>query len=135
MYDLIGGRAAWTVLGLPTEGQIGDRRRISQFVLPAPSVGIDATIGDVARLNGGDVPTAVLGAGGVLLGAVQPTALGLPANTSVERVMITAPGTIRPDLRVEAALRQLDDDGLDHVYVTTASGVLIGLVVPGDVHV
>ena len=35
--DVIGGRAAWTVLGLPTEGQIGDRRRVSAFVLPAPS--------------------------------------------------------------------------------------------------
>lgn len=135
MYDLIGGRAAWTVLGLPTEGQIGDRRRVSQYVLPAPSVGIDSTIGDVVRLDRGDVPTAVLGEGGVLLGVVQPTALGLPADTPVEAVMITAPGTIRPDLRVEEALRQLHDDGLDHVYVTTASGVLIGLVVRDDVHV
>lgn len=135
MYDLIGGRAAWTVLGLPTEGQIGDRRRISQYVAPAPSVGIDATIRDVVRLGCGDAPCAVLGSGGVLLGVVQTTALGLPATTPVERVMITAPGTIRPDVRVDDVLQQLQDDGLDHVYVTTASGVLIGLVVPGDVHV
>jgi CBS domain-containing protein len=123
------------VLGLPTEGQIGDRRRISQYVVAGPSVGIDATIADVGRLDGVDLPTAVLGADGVLLGVLQPTALHLPASTPVERVMITAPGTIRPDLRVEDVLRQLHDDGLDHVYVTTASGVLVGLVIPGDVHV
>jgi CBS domain-containing protein len=122
-------------LGLPTEGQIGDRRRVSQYVVPAPAVGIDATIGDVVRLDSGGLPTAVLGAGGVLLGVLQPSALGLPTSTPVERVMITAPGTIRPDLRVDDAVRQLRADGLDHVYVTTASGVLVGLVIPGDVHV
>ena len=40
-----------------------------------------------------------------------------------------------PSVRVEEALHQLQDDGLDHVYVTTASGVLVGLVIPRDVHV
>jgi CBS domain-containing protein len=83
----------------------------------------------------GDLPTAVLGSGDVLLGVVQPTALSLPAITPVERVMITAPGTIRPDLRVDDALRHLHDDGLDHVYVTTVSGVLVGLVTPADLPV
>ena len=132
---MIGGRAAWTVLGLATEGQIGDRRRISEYVLAAPSVGVDATIADVVRVGAGDMPTAVVSTDGVLVGALHPTARGLPADTPVERVMITAPGTIRPDLRVEDVLRQLEDDGLDHVYVTTSGGVLVGLVIPGGIHV
>jgi CBS domain-containing protein len=123
------------VLGLPTEGQIGDRRRISQYVLPAPSVGIDATIADIVRLDAGVQPIAVVSGDGVLVGAVQPTALGLPASTPVEPVMISAPGTVRPDMRVEEVLEQLKQDGLDHIYVTTASGVLIGLVIPGRIHV
>jgi len=133
--DLIGGRAAWTVLGLATEGQIGDRRRVSAFVLPAPSVGIDATIADVRAVAIGGRPTAVLGDGGVLLGAIQGSVARLPDDTPVESVMVTAPGTIRPDLRVDEAVQQVREDGLDHVYVTTVSGVLIGLVIPDEIHV
>ncbi len=134
MSDLIGGRAAWTVLGLPTDGQVGDRRRVSAFVLPARSVGIDATMADVRSVASDGRPVAVLGEGGVLLGVIQGTASQLPDNTSVESVMITAPGTIRPDLRVDEAVRQVREDGLDHVYVTTVSGVLVGLVIPDEIH-
>ena len=135
MSDVIGGRVAWTVLGLPTEGQIGDRRRVSAFVLPAPSVGVDASMADVRAVAIVGRPTAVLGDGGVLLGAIQSTVARLPDDTLVESVMITAPGTIRPDLRVDEAIQQVRDDGLDHVYVTTVSGVLIGLVIPDEIHV
>jgi len=135
VYDLIGGRAAWTVLGLPTEGQIGDSRRISSVVTPAPSVSVDATIDDVIALASVAAPVAVLGAGGVLLGALQPTARGLPGDTPVERAMIPAPGTIRPDMRIDAVAQQLRDDGLDFVFVTAVSGVLFGLIVTKDLHV
>ena len=104
-------------------------------MLPAPSVGVDATIAEVIRLGSGDKPIAVVTDTGVLVGAVQPTARALPERTPVERVMISAPSTIRPDLRVDEVLEQLRKDGLDHVYVTTASGVLIGLVVQAELHV
>ncbi len=135
MYDLIGGRAAWTVLGLPTEGQIGDSRRISSVVAPAPSVGIDATINDVIALGIVQHPVAVLGPEGVLLGALQLTARGLPPDTPVERAMIPAPGTIRPDMRIDAVAVQLQKDQVDHVFVTTVAGVLLGLIVTNDLHV
>lgn len=135
MYDLIGGRAAWTVLGLPTEGQVGDQRRISSIVAPAPQVSVDATIGDVIALGAIRFPVAVLGPGGVLLGAVQPTVRGLPPGTAVEQAMIPAPGTIRPDVRIDDVAEQLHHDGLDHVFVTTVSGVLLGLIITEDMHV
>lgn len=136
MADLIGGRAAWTVLGLPTEGHVGDRRRVSQFVLEARTVDIDETIADVRALGGEwTAPAAVVGAGNVLLGALHPRAAGLPGQTPVEQAMVLAPGTIRPDLRVDEALAQLADDHLDHVFVTTVSGVLVGLLVAGQTHV
>lgn len=135
MSDLIGGRAAWTVLGLPTEGQVGDRRRVSQFVLEARTVGIDATIADVLAQGEWSAPAAVVGPGGVLLGAMQPTAAALPGPTPVEQAMTSAPGTIRPDLRIDEVMSQLDEDHLDHIFVTTASGVLVGLIIPGETHV
>ena len=135
MRDLIGGRAAWTVLGLTTEGQVGDARRISQYVQPARSVDIGATIADVIALGDVRFAVPVLGPGDVVVGAVQPTARGLPTETRIEAVMIPAPGTIRPDLRVDDVVRQLREDHLDHVLVTTVSGVLVGLVVTDELHV
>lgn len=134
MYDLIGGRAAWTVLGLPTEGQVADSRRISSAVAPAPSVSVSATVDDVVALGSVEFPIAVLGPDRVLLGALQPTVVGLPRDTPVERAMIPAPGTIRPDMRIDDVARQLREDGLDHVYVTTVAGVLLGLIVTKDLH-
>lgn len=135
MHDLIGGRAAWTALGLPTEGTVGDRRRISQFVETVPTVAIDATIGDVQALDPSRFPVPVTNADGVLLGAVDPVATALPPSTPVIDVMVPAPGTIRPELRIDEVVERLRRDGLDHSFVTTVSGVLQGLVVTDELHV
>jgi CBS domain-containing protein len=135
VYLLEGGRAAWTVMGLPTEGQIGDSRRIRRFVDEVPVVAIDATVADVQRV--GDIPytVAVLGCDDVVVGALRPSVLALPPRTRVRDIMIPAPSTIRPDLRVEEVAQRLADDGLDHVLVTTVNGVLLGLVTAEGLHV
>lgn len=135
VHDLIGGRAAWTVLGYPTEGQVGDRRRVSAHVLDAPRVHIDATVSDVRAAQTDHRPVAVVDDAGVLLGAVQETAEGLPATTAVADIMAPAPGTVRVDQRVDDVLAQLRKDHLQHAYVTNAEGKLVGLVVPDEVHV
>jgi CBS domain-containing protein len=133
--DLIGGRAAWTVLGMPTEGQVGDARRIAQFVQAARTVRVDARIADVVALGDLQFSVPVLGPDDVVVGAIQPAARTLPRDTPVERVMTPAPGTIRPDVRVDDVASQLREDHLDHVLVTTASGVLVGIVVTEELHV
>ena len=128
VYMLEGGRAAWTVLGLPTEGQIGDARRIGPRAVDVPSVPVDATVRDVVAL--GDIPytVVVLGPDDVVVGALRPAVSALPPRTRVRDIMIPAPATIRPDLRVEEVARRFAKDGLDHVLVSTVNGVLIGLV-------
>jgi CBS domain-containing protein len=123
------------VLGLPTEGHVGDRRRISSVVQPAPSVSINSTIDDVLALGRVEHPIAVLGPERILLGALQPTARGLPGATPVEQAMIPAPGTIRPDMRIDDVAEQLQKDRLDHIFVTTVAGVLLGLIVTDELHV
>jgi predicted transcriptional regulator len=133
--DLIGGRAAWTALGMPTEGQVGDARRIAQYVQPARTVRIDATIADVIALGDLRYAVPVLGPDDVVLGAVQPSARALPPSTRVEDAMNPAPGTIRPDVRVDDVAEQLRADHLDHVLVTTVSGVILGIVVREELHV
>jgi len=77
----------------------------------------------------------VVGPDDIVLGAVQPTARTLPPSTKVEGVMITAPGTIRPEVRVEDVVAQLREDHLDHVLVTKVSGALVGIVVTDELHV
>jgi CBS domain-containing protein len=131
---LVGGRAGWTAQGEPTEGQVGDRRRISQYLEPTASVDIDATIGDASRVAGDAPSIAVVGPGDVLLGALARTALRLPEDTRVEDAMISAPSTIRPELRIDEVAEQLRNDGLDHVYVTRVDGTLLGLVITEKLH-
>ena len=131
------------MLGLPTEGSVGDRRRISQFVVQPSTVPVEATIADIADITAdvaadaaqAECPVAVLGENRVLLGALHPPARRLPPQTPVQRAMQPAPATIRPDLRIEDVVDQLEKDGLDHVFVTTASGVLVGLAVRDMLHV
>jgi len=132
VYLLEGGRAAWTVLGLPTDGQVGDARRIGPRAVDVPTVPIDATVADVIAV--GDIPytVVVLGCGDVVVGALRPTVRTLPRRTRVRDVMIPAPSTIRPDLRVEEVAARFAKDGLDHVLVTTVDGVLVGLVTMED---
>jgi CBS domain-containing protein len=136
VYDLIGGRASWTVLGLPTEGYVGDSRRIAALARPAPRVSIDSTVADVVALGSDDDDVvAVLGCDGVLIGAVHAEARSLPPDTTVESIMIAAPATIRPDLRIDEVVPRLRKDRLDRIFVTAVNGSLIGTIVLEDLHV
>jgi rhodanese-related sulfurtransferase len=132
VHDLIGGRAAWTALGLSTEGTVADRDRISVYAAEVPTVAIDATLADVVGLAGLRFPVPVVNRDGVVLGAVEPTASSKPAATPVEDVMVPAPRTIRPEVRLDDAREQLRRDRLDHVLVTAVNGVLIGRVVTDE---
>jgi rhodanese-related sulfurtransferase len=129
VHDLIGGRAAWTALGLPTQGTIGDRHRVSGHAVDVPTAPIDATLADVPGLAEQRFPVPITNSHHVLLGAVEPSAAAKLPTTPVAEVMIPAPRTIRPELRVDDAADQLRKDGLEHVFVTAVNGVLIGLVV------
>jgi rhodanese-related sulfurtransferase len=132
VHDLIGGRAAWTALGLPTDGEIGDQGRVGQYVDKAPAVLIDDAISDVVALGESRLPTPVVDADGVLLGAVEPAATERSAATPVRDVMTPAPRTIRPEGRVDEVVEQLRRDGLDHIFVTAVNGVLFGRVITAE---
>lgn len=135
VHDLIGGRAAWTALGLATEGSVGDRRRISQYVDVVDTLPLDGSISDLHRLGEQRFPIPIVTEDGVLMGVVHPTAAALDADTPLADVMVPAPGTIRPELRIEEVTEQLHHDGLDHVFVTAVDGTLLGLVVTSELHV
>ena len=134
VYDLIGGRATWTALGLPTEGSVADRRRISNFVSVADTTPFRSTIGDVRRRSL-RYPVAVVGRHGVVVGSLEEAADALADDTPVSRVMVPAPATIRSEKRVEDVVRQLHDDGVQRVFVTTVSGALMGQVFADELHI
>lgn len=131
MFDLIGGRATWTAIGLPTEGAVGDRGRIASVVKQVDSVPFHSTMADVRR-RATRYPVAVLGSNGVLVGSIDDDAASLPGETPVPQVMKPAPRTIRGELRIDKAAERLRKDRLDHVFVTTVNGALLGLVSPDD---
>ncbi len=118
---------------MPTEGSVADRRRISHHLRPAHVVAVDGTIGDLPTRRG---PVAVVNADGVLLGAVDAGAVsGLTSDTAIAPIMVPGPGTIRPELRIDEVAGRLRADSLDHVFVTTIAGVLLGIITPEDLHV
>ena len=136
MYDLIGGRASWTVLGLPTEGAVGDRRRISSVVRPAASVTVDSTIRAIVALDPAvDDTIAVVDEHGVLVGAIDPGAVTLAPDTPVERIMMPAPSTIRPDLRIDEVVTRLHEDHLRQIFVTAVNGTLFGVALLEELRV
>jgi CBS domain-containing protein len=137
VFDLAGGRATWTALGLPTEGSVGDRGRVASVVESVDSVPFHASMADV-RERAPNYPVAVLGRNGVLVGAIEssvdsmsdeiPVADVPVAEVPVAEVMVPAPRTIRGELRVDDVIKRLKKDGLDRVFVTSVSGVLLGQV-------
>jgi Mg/Co/Ni transporter MgtE len=134
VYDLIGGRATWTALGLPTEGTLGDRRRVASYVRKPAMVSVDSTIADLPPRERPAEPVAVVDDRGVLLGALQPEAAELPPDTPVARAMTPAPSTIRPELRVDVVAPRLRKDRIDHLFVTAVNGTLFGIVALDDLH-
>ncbi|MCB1002240.1 MAG: CBS domain-containing protein [Ilumatobacteraceae bacterium] len=134
VYDLIGGRATWTAFGLPTEGTTGDRRRIGEYLRTAATLPITATAGDVASAASARA-VAIVDERRVLLGSVDAALVAqLPPGTALAPIMVPAPSTIRPELRVGEVARRLRDDSLDHLFVTTIAGVLLGIVHREDLH-
>ena len=115
-----------------THSQAG---RISHYVVEVATLDVRSTVADLVALGEQRWPTPVVSDDGILVGAVHPTASTLPSSTPIERVMVPAPGTIRPELRIDDALEQLKRDGLDYVFVTAVDGVLLGRVVTQELHV
>jgi len=119
---------------MPTDGSVGDDRRIAHFVEAVITVPFAGTMAAVP-VDADDI-VVVVDPLGVVAGALDArTATSLPATTPVVDVMDPAPGTIRPEKTIDEVAQQLHGDGVDHVLVTTTAGVLLGIVRAEHLHV
>jgi rhodanese-related sulfurtransferase/CBS domain-containing protein len=129
VYDYVAGKAAWLADGLASEGLVRDDERAGAAArTDVPTVGAEATLGDAAALIGDWELVVVIGADDVVVGVVRAEATGGPSDTEVAAVMQTAPSTVRPSITVRELAKNMDQDGRQHLLVTTLGGRLIGLV-------
>jgi predicted transcriptional regulator len=136
VFDYPPGRQGWAARDLPTEGLVADRGRVGAIARrDVPRCAADETLGAVAARLGDEEWCVVVTDDDVVVGLLRADALGLEPDRAVATAMIPGPSTVRPHVRVRDLARQLDDDGLDRILVTTAEGVLVGVVRRGDLRV
>ncbi len=131
VYDYVAGKADWAAAGLPREG----------------TSTLEPAAGDAAD---GNVPTCTLGerlalvrervreAGWdtcivvneerIVLGRLRRAALAADDDRTVEQAMDEGPGTIRPNVPLEAIVRRLQERNLTTTIVTTSDGRLVGVL-------
>ena len=133
MYDYVAGKAAWLAEGLPGDGLLTDSQRAGAYARPGTTTfDADATVADVVKADDDWDVAAVLGPGGALLGAIRSEVRDLPPDVTIDSVMYTAPPTVRPSVPARELASSMDDDGRHHVFVTTLTGRLVGVVYRAD---
>ena len=70
----------------------------------------------------------VLNEAGVVLGLLDSEAFENADSASAEEVMEPAPITYRPSLSLEKAMERLHESKKEYALVTTADGILVGLL-------
>jgi CBS-domain-containing membrane protein len=93
-----------------------------------PRVGPDTKLGDLRPVIGSWELAVVVADGDVVIGVVRSEATGGPETVDVADVMQAAPATVRPSIPRRELIATMNDDGQQHVLVTTPQGVLLGLV-------
>lgn len=128
IYDYSDGLAAWLAEGYESEGLRTAERVGPRVLADVPRFAPQATVSDMVAGIGPWELAVVVECDGVVSGVARPEAGALPAGLVLERVMHTAPPTVRPSMAVSELARSMDDAGQHHALVTTPSGILLGLV-------
>ena len=123
--------------GLPGDGLLTDSQRAGAYARPdTRTLDAAATVADVVKAGdewGEDWDVAaVVSPSGVLLGAVRSEVRDLPTSLRVDAVMQPAPPTVRPSISARELASSMDDEGRRHIFVTTLTGRLVGVVYRAD---
>jgi rhodanese-related sulfurtransferase len=135
VFDYVAGKANWAGEGLPLEGTASSLRRIGDLARAnVPTCGLTDRVGDVRpRLTGKEWDSCiVVNEQRVVLGRVYESKLGQDDGASIEAVMDPGPTTYRPDTTAHEMVHTLHEHDLETAVVTTARGVLVGLLLRED---
>ncbi len=136
VYDYVGSKVDWIGDGLPFEGTLADRARLSTLADPdVPTCGLQETVAELRdRLGAWEFSLVVTGTQRVVLGLVRAEDLGVNDGRPVPEVMQEGPSTYRPHVTAEEMSKNLKKNPVPWVVVTTLSGHLIGVARPDKIH-
>ena len=121
------GLAAWLAEGLPNGGLLNGERVANLIRRDVPRVMPGTPVDQLPGLMGDWEVAVVVGGDEVVVGTVRAEAQAGPSGLPVERIMHTAPTTVRPSITVAELARSMDESGEGHVLVTTSGGRLLGM--------
>jgi CBS-domain-containing membrane protein len=135
-YDYVGSKMDWIGEGLPFEGTLADRARLSTLAeTEVPTCELDETVAQVrGRLGGWELALVVTDPARVVVGLVRAEALGLEDARQIATVMQEGPSTYRPHVTAAELSPKLKKRPVHWVVVTTLSGRLLGVARPEAVH-
>jgi CBS domain-containing protein len=123
----VDGLTAWLAEGLPGEGLRTPERVANVMRRDLPRLTPETTVDELPGIMGDWDVAVVVGPDGVVVGTVRAEAQAGPSGLSVERVMHTAPTTVRPSITISELARSMDESGEGHMLVTTPGGRLLGM--------
>ena len=131
VYRYTPGKDGWLASGLPTEGPESATPRAGDVANRDTSTcGLHDRLADVRdRLRtAGSTSCVVVDDQRVVLGRVRGQALDGDAERTVEAVMEAGPTTVRPSEPLEALIARMQARRVGSIIVTTADGVLVGVL-------
>jgi CBS domain-containing protein len=131
VYRYTPGKDGWLAMGLSTEGPDAATPRAGDVAdRDAPTCAVHDRLGDVRdRLQAaGETSCSVVDDQRVILGRVRGESLAADAEQTVEAVMEAGPTTVRPSEPLAALIERMQKRRVDSIVVSTASGVLVGVL-------
>lgn len=136
VFDYVGSKMDWIGDGLPFEGDLAGRPRLSTLAhVEVPTGALHETLGDVRdRLGRWPFCLVVGGPERVVLGLARADASRGNDGRTLSEVMEEGPSTYRPHVTATSMSTTLRERPASWVLVTTLSGHLVGVALPDDIH-
>jgi predicted transcriptional regulator len=131
VFDYTGGKVDWMAYGLPLEKeQTESPMVIDRMTRNVPECRLSDSVAHAKQRAEklGLHLCPVVNDQDIVLGLVQEDAWKEDSASSVEKVMESAPTTLRPNYAVDEATKLLDQQRWDAVLVTSPDGKLMGIL-------
>ena len=131
VYRYTPGKDGWLAMGLPTEGPDAATPRAGDVAdRDTPTCALHDRLGDVRdRLRAaGKTSCIVLNDQRVVLGRLRGDSLDGDPEQMAEAVMEAGPTTVRPSEPLDALIERMQKRKAKSIVVSTADGVLVGLL-------